>query len=77
MISKRGKERDAFCFNFHYLLLEINGDHLLLTDRQRHILNLILRYHMNVMKLIIVKLGYNDHGYNKFTPIANKICLII
>jgi len=21
--------------------------------------------------------GYNDHGYNEFTPITNKICLII
>ncbi len=29
------------------------------------------------MKLIIVILGYNDHGYNKFTPITNKIRLII
>jgi hypothetical protein len=29
------------------------------------------------VKFNTVKLGYNDHGYNKFTAIANRICRFI
>jgi hypothetical protein len=28
-------------------------------------------------KQYTVEYGYNDHGYNEFTPVRNKICLNI